>query len=114
MASSVASPSGVLSRRIEEHHVVAHRAHAGTIQRVEQVGMLLAAPGPWSLARDRAVVDLHHDDLAGWLGLPRPVLDDLVEDRILGRAKAAIVGPVPAEPTERAQRQQRVEGESQA
>src|SRR5690606_37906855 len=69
--------------RLDELHVVAGGAHAGAVQRVEQVGVALPAPRPaafaaLAVALDRAVVDLDHGDLARRLGFERAHGDDLV------------------------------------
>ncbi len=109
----------VLGRRVGELHVESDRAHTGAIEGVDQVRMQLPAPRPTTGALlahvlDRALVDLDHDHLARWLGFPRAETDDLVEDRILGGSELAFMLPVPGQPSQRTQRQQREEGVAQA
>src|SRR5690606_27481524 len=87
-------------------------------QRVEQVGVALPAPRPAALAEaavvlDRAIVDLDHHDLPGRDRFARPQADHGIEDGILGGSQVARMGPVPAQPGQRGDRQQRVEGEFQ-
>src|SRR5690606_27613126 len=85
---------------------------------IEQVRMTRTAPWPAGTVLpaemlDRAFVDLDHRDLARRDRFPWPPLDDRVEDRVLGGGQVALVGPVPGQPGQRQDRQQRIEGKAE-
>src|SRR3546814_3711417 len=101
---------------LDELDVVADRAHAAAVERVEQFRVALPAPGPAAFALaavvlDRAVVDLDHRYPARRQRLARAQADHGVEDRILGRGQVARVAPVPAQPRQRGDREQRIRSE---
>ena len=106
----------IVVRRFQEHHVVADRAHAGAIQRIEQVRMLLPAPWPRPrcACRSSSRRSRPRPRVPDGCRLPWPQLDHLVEDRVFGRSQVAVVLPVPRQPRQRGQRQQRIEREAQA
>ena len=110
--------SGICWGGIDEQHVVADQAHLGTIELVEQIRVPLPAPRPASLVAraeifDRALIDFDDDHAAGGLRLERTPLHHAIEDRILSRVERAGVAPVPGEPGDRANREQRIERELQ-
>src|SRR5690606_19654906 len=92
--------------------------HSGAVERIKEVGVALAAPGPAALAeglvvRDRAVVDLDHHSASAWHRLEWAQPDDAVEDRVFGGIQRTPLLPVPRQAAEHGQRQQRIDGEAQ-
>ena len=102
---------GVDLRAIDEQYVERHCTHPSAVELVEQIGVTGPAPRPAAFPSraekfDRAFVDLYDHDIAGGLWLERPPPHDAVEDRILGRVQRSRVGPIPAEPANRAEGEQ--------
>src|SRR3546814_16539828 len=91
---------------LDELDVVADRAHAAAVERVEQLRVALPAPGPAASALaavvlDRAVVDLDHRYPARRQRLARAQAEHGLPDRLLGPRQGAGVAPAPATPPQR-------------
>src|SRR5688572_12892517 len=106
----------ILARRIGEEHVVADCTYTGAVERIEEIRVALPAPGPAAFAAraeifDRAFVDLDHRHASRGRGLERTPLHGEIEDRVLGGIERLRVRPVPGEPGDRGEGEQRIERE---